>query len=168
MEFSKKYTVRMLPPKESALLDDFLYEAIFVPEGTKPLPRAIIELPELQVYRKDFGSCEGYLGLVAETEGNVIGAVWARIMNDYGHIDDDTPSIAISLYSEYRGKGIGTSLMKGMLALLREHGYRRASLSVQKENAAHRLYQRLGFQSVEEKEEEYIMVIALDGKEVIK
>lgn len=37
MEFNKKYTVRMLHPKESALLDDFLYEAIYVPEGETPL-----------------------------------------------------------------------------------------------------------------------------------
>ena len=29
-------------------------------------------------------------------------------MSDYGHIDDDTPSFAISLYKEYCGRGIGT------------------------------------------------------------
>lgn len=33
-----------------------------------------------------------------------IGAVWTRIMDDYGHVDDDTPSFAISLYKEYRGQ----------------------------------------------------------------
>ena len=27
----------------------------------------------------------------------VVGAVWVRIMDDYGHIDNDTPSFAISL-----------------------------------------------------------------------
>ena len=49
---------------------------------------------------------------MADDEGKVIGAVWTRIMNDYGHVDDDTPSFAISLYKEYRGQGIGTCLMK--------------------------------------------------------
>jgi len=36
--------------------------------------------------------------LVAEIKEKIVGAVWARIMDDYGHIDDETPSFAISLY----------------------------------------------------------------------
>ena len=40
-------------------------------------------------------------------------------MNDYGHVDDDTPSFAISLYKENRGRGIGTELMRRMLGLLK-------------------------------------------------
>ena len=43
-----------------------------------------------------------------------MGAVWVRIMNDYGHVDDETPSFAISLLKEYRNYGIGTELMKRM------------------------------------------------------
>ncbi len=46
-----------------------------------------------------------------------------RIMNDYGHIDDETPSFAISLYEEYRHLGIGTALMRAMLQLLKDKGY---------------------------------------------
>lgn len=45
--------------------------------------------------------------LVAEVENKIIGTVWVRIMNDYGHIDDKTPSLAISLYKKYRGKELG-------------------------------------------------------------
>ena len=44
-------------------------------------------------------------------------------MNDYGHVDDDTPSFAISLDKGYRGKGIGTDLMRRMLERLKEQGY---------------------------------------------
>ena len=29
--------------------------------------------------------------LVAEVDSALVGAVWARIIDDYGHIDDDTP-----------------------------------------------------------------------------
>ena len=82
-------------------------------------------------------------------------------MNDYGHVDDNTPSFAISLYKDFRGKGIGTALMEEMLALLRERGYKKASLSVQKENYAYRLYLKVGFTIVGENEEEYIMVCDL-------
>lgn len=80
--------------------------------------------------------------IVAEAAGKVVGAAWCRIMEDYGHIDNGTPSLAISLLPEYRGQGTGTQLLNGLLCLLRENGYQRASLSVQKENPALRLYQR--------------------------
>lgn len=33
-------------------------------------------------------------------------------MNDYKHIDDETPSLTISLYKEYRRQGIGTDMRK--------------------------------------------------------
>lgn len=96
--------------------------------------------------------------MVAEVDGKVVGAIWVRIMNDYGHIDNDTPSLAISLFQEYRGLGIGTALMQKMLEQLKEDGYRQVSLSVQKDNYAVRLYQKTGFEIVSENEEEYIMI----------
>ena len=150
--------VRELKPYEEELLRDFLYEAIFIPEGTEPPDRSIIEKPELKVYYEGFGSGRADYCIVAEDHGRVIGAAWTRIMNDYGHVDDDTPSFAISLYKEYRGMGTGTEMMKEMLALLKEKGYRRASLAVQKANYAVRMYENVGFRTVDENDEEYIMV----------
>ncbi|NLK96309.1 MAG: GNAT family N-acetyltransferase [Clostridiales bacterium] len=100
--------------------------------------------------------------LVAEIDGKVVGAVWVRIMNDYGHIDNTTPSIAISLYKEYRGIGIGTDFMKKILLLLQRKGYEKVSLSVQKENYALKMYLKIGFEIVKENEEEYIMVKSLE------
>ena len=82
-------------------------------------------------------------------------------MNDYGHVDDTTPSFAISFYKNFRGRGIGTEVMEEMLALLRKRGYKKASLSVQKENYAYRLYLKVGFTIVDKNEEEYIMVCNL-------
>lgn len=79
-------------------------------------------------------------------------------MEDYGHIDNGTPSLAISLLPEYRGQGTGTQLLNGLLCLLRENGYQRASLSVQKENPALRLYQRTGFHILAERGTEYLML----------
>ena len=150
--------IRTLREKEKELLKDFLYEAIFIPEGVEAPDRDIIEKPELKIYYEDFGKDTADHCLVAEDEGKVIGAVWTRIMNDYGHIDDKTPSFAISLYREYRGRGIGTKLMQEMLNLLKEKGYKRASLAVQKANYAVRMYEALGFRPVIDKDDEYIMV----------
>ena len=73
----------------------------------------------------------------------------------------ETPSLAISLYKEYRGFGIGTAMMKEILALLRSHGYKKVSLSVQKSNYAVKMYQKIGFEIVRENEEELVMVCHL-------
>ena len=153
--------LRPLNPTEKNILKDFLYEAIFIPEGVEPPDRSIIELPELKVYYEDFGSGKADHCIVAEDDGRIVGAVWTRIMNDYGHVDDETPSFAISLYKEYRGQGVGTRLMIEMLQLLREKGYKRASLAVQKANYAVRMYEKTGFKTAYENEEEYIMVCEL-------
>lgn len=152
------YKIRTISEGEDSLLKDFLYEAVFVPEGAPAPPKSIINQPELQVYIADFGKKKDDIGLVAEVDRKAVGAVWVRIMNDYGHIDNDTPSFAISLYKDYRGFGIGTVLMKEMLRILKDRGYKQASLAVQKANYAVRMYQKTGFEIVDENEEEYIML----------
>ena len=157
----KGVLIRKLCSKEVDLLKDFLYEAIFIPEGVEPPERDIVERPELRIYYDDFGQGPADHCLLAEADGRIIGAVWTRIMNDYGHVDDETPSFAISLFSEYRSQGIGTRLMKEMLSLLKDHGYRQASLAVQKANYAVRMYRNVGFETIDENDEEYIMVCRL-------
>lgn len=156
-----EYTIRKMTVPEYPLLSDFLYEAIFIPDGIKPPPRDIIASPELQIYVERFGALKDDFALVAEIEGKIVGAVWVRIMNDYGHIDEETPSLAISLYKEYRGQGIGTNMMKEMLSLLKTHGYKRVSLSVQKANYAAEMYRKIGFEIARENEEEWIMIYNL-------
>lgn len=153
--------IRELRSDEAYILKDFLYEAIFIPEGEVPPDRSIVERPELKVYYEDFGKYPSDLCIVAEDNGKITGAVWTRIMDDYGHVDDDTPSFAISLYKEYRGRGTGTRLMTAILDLLRAKGYRRASLAVQKANYAVRMYEKVGFRVVDEDQSEYIMVCEL-------
>ena len=156
-----EFTIRNIQPPEYPLLRDFLYEAIFIPKGAAPPPKSILDAPELQVYVEHYGTRKDDMGLIAEVEGQIVGAVWVRVMVDYGHLEDGVPSFALSLYKEYRGQGLGTALMKAMLSLLRERGYRQASLAVQKANYAVRLYQAVGFQTVGETESEYLMMITL-------
>ena len=108
----------------------------------EPPDRTIVERPELRLYYDDFGSGRADHCLVAEAAGHVVGAVWTRL-------------------PEYRGQGIGTGLMKEMLSLLKDHGYRQASLAVQKANYAVRMYRSVGFEITDENEEEYIMVCRL-------
>ena len=154
------YKIREIKESEYPVLSDFLYEAVFIPEQMEKPQKSIIEQPELQVYIADFGKADDWC-LVAEVKETIVGAVWVRIMNDYGHIDGETPSLAISLYEEYRHLGLGTALMKEMLQFLKNKGYKQTSLSVQKANYAVNIYRKVGFEVVKENEEEYIMVCRL-------
>lgn len=158
-----KAKIRDMEKSDYECLPEFLYQAIFIPEGKELPPRSIINDPEIFIYIKDFGMQKGDLGVVAEQNGQVIGAAWARIIPAFGHLDRDTPELAISLLPEFRGYGIGTKLMKKLFDVLRENGYKRTSLSVQTENPAVRFYRRLGYEITKEKldhvgNEDYIMI----------
>ena len=123
-----EYEIRDLRSDEYPLLKDFLYEAIFVPADFEgEVPRSIIfDDPMCKASFEDFGSREDNIALVATLGDNPIGACWVRTTNEYGHIDDRTPSFSISLYEPYRGNGIGTALMTAMLEELRSRGVRQS------------------------------------------
>ena len=65
---------------------------------------------------------------------------------------------SIKVYHRY---GIGTELMKQMLLKLKKQGYKQASLAVQKMNYAVCMYKKVGFEIVDENDEEYIMLCKL-------
>ncbi|WMJ87074.1 GNAT family N-acetyltransferase [Anaerocolumna sp. MB42-C2] len=160
----KIYQIREMRSDERYILDDMLYEAIYQSDENNLLPREIIQRPEIKVYIEDFGKEDDYC-LVAEVTGKIVGAVWVRILSGpikgYGYLDSETPEFSISLLKEYRNQGIGTALMNKMIQYLSEKGYKKASLSVSKNNYAFKLYQKLGFKIINEQEEDYIMVLEL-------
>jgi ribosomal protein S18 acetylase RimI-like enzyme len=164
-----KAKVHLMRASEYACLHEFLYQAIFVPGGIELPPKSVIDNPQIFVYIKDFGTQDGDLGVVAEQNGQVVGAAWTRIIAGYGHLDAETPELAISVLPEFRGCGIGTKLMKKLFVVLQDNGYTRTSPSVQKKNPAVRFYERLGYRISEEKldhvgDEDFIMVKDLEGK----
>lgn len=74
------YIIREMRNEEYCLLDDFLYEAIYIPEGIAPPPKTVINCPDLQEYIVEFGKRKHDKALVAEIQGNVVGAIWVRMM----------------------------------------------------------------------------------------
>lgn len=158
------YIIREMHPNENPLLEDFLYQAIYQPDKTNLAPRSIIEKPELQVYIKDFGTKKDDYCFCAEVDGKIVGAVWVRNINGYGSVDNNTVEFAISVFDEYQKMGIGTALMNKMLEHLNKLNYPKASLAVQKENYAVRMYQKVGFEIVDENEQEYIMIQRLGNE----
>lgn len=156
------YIIREMNKHEYPLLNDFLYEAIFQRDELNLFPKTIIKNPEIYVYIKDFGKDKDDYCLCAEVNEEIVGAVWVRNIKGFGRIDDITLEFAISLYKDYRGYGIGTDMMKKMLKYLKGAGYPKTSLAVQKDNYALNMYLSVGFQIIDENEEEYIMVYYLE------
>lgn len=158
--------VREMRDGEYHSLSDYLYKAIFIPEGFEgELPRSILdEDPKLVAAIEGFGTLEGDVAFVAEQDGRIIGACWTRTTNVYGHMDDDTPAFSISVDEDARGQGIGTRLMQATIVELGRRGFARCSLGVQKANPALHLYERLGFQVIGDgdDETEWLMVKILD------
>ena len=163
------YTVRRMERDEWPLLEDFLYEAIYVPEGFEgEVPRSVIQDdPKCRAAFEGFGALPDDRAVVAVVNDEIVGACWVRTTDEYGHIDDETPSLSISLYKPYRGRGVGGSMMGVLLGELRGAGYARASLSVQKENPALRLYERMGFRIIGDgcDETEWLMICRLARQE---
>ena len=158
--------IREIRKCEIEKLEDMLYEAIYQPIEQIPIPRSVLNVPEVYAYIKDFGKSKDDYCLVADFHGEIVGAVWVRILSGepkgYGNIDEKTPEFAISLYKEYRNQGIGTQLMGKMIDYLRDSGYSQASLSVQKENYAYKLYNNFGFEIIDENNEDYLMLLKLN------
>jgi len=157
--------VRAMQTSDYVCLPEFLYQAIYIPEGEELPPREIINNPNISIYIEDFGTQPGDLGVVAKCQvtGQIIGAAWTRIIPAYGHIDNNTPELAISILPPFRNYGIGTKLMNKLFGVLRGNGYKQTSLSVQKDNPAVRFYQRLGYTVSGERpdhagHEDYLMI----------
>ena len=148
------FTIRALASADQALLFDMLYLAIFVPQGDDPPPRDVVYGEALRKYAADFGRA-GDMGFAAvEADGDApLGAVWLRLFSDqkpgYGFVDEETPELTIAVTPAARGKGIGSALLRRVLEAAAER-YGAISLSIWPENPAYRLYQRFGFEAVEE------------------
>lgn len=157
--------IRVMEPSDFPCLGEFLYQGIFVPQGENPPLRSVINEPEINIYLKDFGQKPGDIGVVAEQNGQIIGAAWTRIIRGFGFIDENTPELVISIFPEFRGLGTGTKLLKKLFKLLKDRGYEQTSLSLDRRNPALSLYKKLGYKIIERKtdteQKDYLMLKTL-------
>ena len=165
-QWCSKVHHRFYTQNDFPLLEKLLYEAIFQPEGTEPLPFDIIKKPEVNNYVKDFGQKKGDFCMFAEFNGKTVGAAWLRILDGeikgYGNVDSETPELAIAVFKKYRNLGIGRGLIYNILDLtFHSRGYKQISLSVDKTNYAVKMYKKFGFEVARENEHDYIMVLKL-------
>jgi GNAT superfamily N-acetyltransferase len=129
-----------------------LFEAVsWNPERELPPYEFVIAHPELARYHEGWGR-RGDLAVIAEREGEVVGASLCRLFTaeDHGHgyVDAGTPELAVAVWDGHRGEGIGTRLMDAIEEAARMAGFLQLSLSVDADNPARRLYDRLGYEEL--------------------
>jgi len=111
---------------------------------------AVLATPELAHYLDGWPRAEDF-GLVF-AERDPIGAAWWRQFRaeepGYGYVAEDVPEVAIAVRAQWRGRGIGTSLLQALIESAASRDVRALSLTVERANPARHLYERLGFTTV--------------------
>jgi GNAT superfamily N-acetyltransferase len=118
------------------------------PGQPKPTVAAVAAEPGAARYLAGWGR-PGDAGVIALDRGTRVGAAWYRHFDEhdrgYGFIAPDIPELGIGVVERMRGRGVGRALMVALIERARSAGAPALSLSVEFENPAARLYERLGF-----------------------
>ena len=137
--------IRQAGPQDVRFLRDMLKHAYHWRLNADP------DLPVAR-YVNHFGR-PGDTGLIAWDKGPV-GAAWYRLFSasepGFGFIDEQTPELTIAVVPGRRGGGLGGQLLEALLERARAEGY--ASISLSAEAAQTGLYERHGFQAVEQRD----------------
>ncbi len=143
------YSISPLTAKDEPFLWEMLYEAAHLRKEGNLTVQDAINHPDLAKYVKNWGDKDdsGFVAIL-ESTNQPVGAAWLRLLTGenqgYGYISDRIPELAIAIVPEYRNQGIGTRLLKHVLAAAKT-SYESISLSIRATNPALALYQRLGF-----------------------
>jgi ribosomal protein S18 acetylase RimI-like enzyme len=122
-------------------------------DAARPPLEEVLAQPHLARYLDGWGR-RGDAAVIAEDEGGErLGAAWYRTFTaaepGFGFLDESVPELSIAVRGEMRGRGIGTALLATIAERARADGVAALSLSVERENPAVRLYERVGFRVVQ-------------------
>jgi GNAT superfamily N-acetyltransferase len=103
----------------------------------------------------------GDMAVIALEGGFPIGAAWFRLFSrdepGFGFVDEQTPEVAIAVVPSRRGRGTGHELLEALIEAAREQGYGALSLSVAADSPAMHVFEKQGFQSVEQTDGSWTM-----------
>lgn len=157
--------LRRAEDADANLVMEMLVVAVFWrPDGPAGSVDAVAADPQLSHYAADWPR-PGDLGVVAYDDRRPVGAAWLRLLPatdpGYGFIDAATPELAIGVVERWRGRGIGRMLLDALIATARDHGHAALSLSVEVDNPARRLYERVGFRQIADADGALTMLLNL-------
>ena len=149
---STAITIRPLTLADEPFLWEMLYQALYVPPGRPPFPRATLDEPDISRYVQGWGRADD-AGYAAQDGEQPIGAAWLRLLigdnRGYGYVDETTPELSIAVLPGYRDQGIGSALLTHLLDYAASR-YSALCLSVVAQSRAVRLYRSFGFEVVRE------------------
>lgn len=156
------FGIRPATSADAEFLVDMLVEAAnWGPERTWTREQIMAD-PSLAHYVSGWMQPDDFGVVAVDPAGRPIGAAWLRYLTvadpGYGHVRDDVPELSIGVVNQWRGRGVGRTLLRAVLDGARSHGVPAVSLSVERTNFAARLYAAEGFHTVESFEDSDTMV----------
>lgn len=102
-----------------------------------------------QTFIDEFSADNGYY-IVAKLDGKIVGYSGFRFVLDEGHIT------TLAVHPDYRGRGIGTSLVSKLIESAKNKNIKRLFLEVRESNkVAQKIYKKLGFKVIDRRREYY-------------
>jgi GNAT superfamily N-acetyltransferase len=150
----EKVTIRPAGVDDVGFLHRMLYEAAaWNPDWPREQVIDTLADPILERYHIGWGR-PGDAGVIAELEGEPIGAAWYRLFTaadpGFGFVDERSPELGIAVGPLHRRTGVGTALLEALIERARTEGYPTLSLSVAPSNRSRMMYERAGFERVGE------------------
>ena len=164
-------SVRIRPAAGTETDVRFLQEMLYLAATWRPdrPHRSRAELlsdPKIAVYLAGWPRAADAGVLAEDTLGAPLGAAWYRLFDEvepgYGFIDTSIPELTVGVRPEARGRGVGTALLRELIQRARLERLPALSLSVEEDNPAVRLYERLGFVPVGRDDKAWTMRLDLD------
>ena len=156
--------IRELRADEVSFIGDMVYAALAWNPARRLPPKAdLLRLPQVTMFFEGWGRA-GDTALAAVHDARLVGLAWYRFFTEEVHgegfVDEATPEVAIAVVDGQRGSGVGTALMEAIHDRARADGIARISLSVDHDNPARRLYERLGYVEVAPGDERMVLELA--------
>lgn len=161
-------TIQRLHSKQTEPLRDALFEAAFWRGGDHPVVADALASPHLRIYIDGWGRPGDIAVGARDSLGVFGGAAWFRLFTEadhgYGFVRNSIPEVSIGVQPGWRHHGVGRSLLSSLHQEARALGITQLSLSVESDNPALRLYERLGYVPMTEAGGAVTMVLGLDGR----
>jgi GNAT superfamily N-acetyltransferase len=149
---------RRVTPDDEPFLERMMLSAGFPPE--QRLPIGARSQTHVRWFVEGWGR-EGDVGVIAlDEEGRRLGAAWARRLKQPLLRDADgvaVAEVAIAVEVGARGSGIGGTLLRELAREAAAAGHEELSLRVSDRSPAVRLYERAGYERVEDGEQGIVM-----------